>query len=75
MVGGIALLATVYYIIWGRRTYLPPNETVEDFISRYEATTASIEEEVSGGVEERVLEESVEVEKRYMRWDISKRVV
>jgi hypothetical protein len=63
MVGGIALLATFYYIIWSRRTYLPPNETVEDFIGRYEATTASSEKEVSGGTEKSVPEENVEAEK------------
>jgi amino acid transporter len=43
MVGGVIVLATVYYIIWGRKTYTPPNETIEDFMERYEATTASSE--------------------------------
>jgi len=57
MVGGITLLATIYYVIWGRRMYLPPKETVEDFIGRYEAT-ASSEKGASG-----VGQESVKAEK------------
>jgi hypothetical protein len=52
MVGGPIVLATVYYIIWGRKTYSPPNETVEDYMERYEAATASSEKEVIGGVAE-----------------------
>jgi hypothetical protein len=63
MVGGVTLLATAYYIVWGRKTYSPPNETVEDYIKRHEGTTTS--EKESGGVaEENVVEESVEAEKR-----------
>lgn len=57
MVGGVILLATVYYIIWGRKTYTPPNETIEDYMERY--GTGS-ENEVSSGV----VEVSVETEKR-----------
>jgi amino acid transporter len=54
MVGGVILLATVYYIIWGRKTYSPPNETIEDYIERNVATT-SVEKVVSDGItEERV---------------------
>jgi hypothetical protein len=69
MVGGVALFATIYYIIWGRKQYSPPNETVEDYIQRAQtgaqagdqARTTSLEKEVSGGVtEERVEEESVQ---------------
>jgi hypothetical protein len=61
MVGGVALLATIYYIIWGRKQYLPPNETVKDYISRYEMDGT----EASDGVAEKsvVVEE---VEKRDM---------
>jgi amino acid transporter len=36
MVGGPIVLATVYYIILGRKSYTPPHETVEDYIVRYE---------------------------------------
>jgi choline transport protein len=36
LVGGIVLLATGYYISWGRRLYSPPDETVEDYIQRSE---------------------------------------
>jgi amino acid transporter len=54
MVGGVALLATVYYVIWGRKTYTPPNEVVEDYIKRNEDQDmpTSSEKEVSGGVAE-----------------------
>jgi amino acid transporter len=66
MVGGVALLATIYYIIWGRKQYSPPNETVEDYIQRAQAGaqveaqdgTTSSEKEVSGGVTEERLEEN-----------------
>jgi hypothetical protein len=64
MVGGIALLATIYYIIWGKRTYLPPTDTIEDFIGRYEATVAS--ENEAHGAAEKVTQERVEVEKQDM---------
>jgi hypothetical protein len=70
MVGGVALLATIYYIIWGRKQYSPPNETVEDYIQRAQAgaqaEAASSEKEVNGGaVELRAEEESVQgVEKQ-----------
>jgi hypothetical protein len=36
MVGGPIILATVYYITWGHKSYTPPDETVEDFIERFE---------------------------------------
>lgn len=36
LVGGIGLLATGYYIAWGRKSYSPPDETVEDYIQRSE---------------------------------------
>ncbi len=39
MVGGTILLATVYYIIWGRKTYTPPSETIEDFMERFRTTS------------------------------------
>jgi hypothetical protein len=53
MVGGVTLLATVYYIFGGRKSYTPPSETIEDFIERYEAagmTTSSSEKEVGSVV-------------------------
>ena len=54
MVGGVALLATVYYVIWGRKTYTPPNEVVEDYIKRNEEQDmpTSSGKEMSGGVAE-----------------------
>jgi hypothetical protein len=50
MVGGPAVLATVYYFIWGRKIYSPPNDTVEDYIERYEASEVSFEKDMSVGV-------------------------
>jgi peptidoglycan biosynthesis protein MviN/MurJ (putative lipid II flippase) len=32
MVGGVFIWATVYYIVWGRYTYTPPKETIEDYL-------------------------------------------
>jgi hypothetical protein len=65
MVGGVALLATIYYIILGRKHYSPPNETVEDYIQRAQAGTTSSGKEVRGGLTEKVAEESVkEADKR-----------
>jgi hypothetical protein len=60
LVGGIIILATAYYIAWGRKQYTPPDETAEDIIERYQATMTTSDNEVSGGV----IEESVEAEKR-----------
>jgi hypothetical protein len=48
MVGGVAFLATIYYVIWGRTHYSPPNETVEDYIMR--AEPGSSEKVVSDAV-------------------------
>jgi hypothetical protein len=64
MVGGVTLLATIYYIIWGRKSYTPPNETVEDYIQRGQMTTtmSSSGKELSSGL----VEQSVEAEKRDM---------
>jgi hypothetical protein len=56
MVSGPIIFATIYYIVWGRKTYTPPDETVEDYIVRYEATTES-ENEMSGGVLEEMAAE------------------
>jgi len=50
MVAGPIIFATVYYMVWGRKTYTPPDETIEDYIVRYEATTESSEKEMSSGV-------------------------
>jgi hypothetical protein len=64
MVGGITVLASIYYLIWGRKQYSPPNVTVEDYIMRGEMGVS--EKEVSVGVAEKKLaEDSVEAaEKR-----------
>jgi len=48
MVGGTVLLATIYYIIWGRKSYTPPNETIEDYIDRYQGSETSAEREPNG---------------------------
>jgi amino acid transporter len=53
MVGGVILLATVYYI-WDRKTYSPPNETIEDYIERNVATTSAEKVMSDGIMEERV---------------------
>ena len=45
MVGGVILLATVYYIIWARKSYTPPTETIEDYMKRYLETATSEKEE------------------------------
>jgi amino acid transporter len=34
MVGGPIILSTIYYIVWGRKTYTPPVETIEDYVER-----------------------------------------
>jgi hypothetical protein len=34
--GGIIIFATVYYIIWGRKTYTSPKDTFEDLLARDE---------------------------------------
>ena len=61
MVGGVTFLATAYYIIWGRKQYSPPSDTVEDYIMRAEAGLS--EKGASGGAEEirvadKILEEA-----------------
>jgi amino acid transporter len=61
MVGGVALLATIYYIIWGRKTYTPPKETIEDYMERYQGTTTS---EKEGSVE--LVEGSMDIKTRDM---------
>ena len=59
MVGGVILLATIYYLVYGRKQYSPPNDTVEDYIMRGEAGVS--EKEVSVGVTEKKLaDDSVE---------------
>jgi hypothetical protein len=52
MVGGVSILATAYYIALGRKIYTPPNETVEDYIERYKATSVLSEKDVTGGLAE-----------------------
>jgi len=32
MYAGITILSTVYYIIWARKSFTPPKETIEDYI-------------------------------------------
>jgi amino acid transporter len=59
MAGGVFLLATVYYVIWGRKTYTPPKETIEDYIKRSQDTMTP-EKEASSGV----IEKSIEAERR-----------
>jgi amino acid transporter len=51
MVAGVVILATIYYMIWGRKTYTPPNDTIEDFIERYQEANGSgfVEETVRAG--------------------------
>jgi len=44
MVGGTVVLATAYYIVWGRKSYTPPNETIEDYIERFQTTSQSEKE-------------------------------
>lgn len=65
LVGGIVILATVYYIAWGGKQYTPPSETAEDIIERYQATAETMPEKRASSkvVEERVTEESVEAGK------------
>jgi hypothetical protein len=35
MVGGVFILATVYYMISGRKSYTPPTDTIDDYLERY----------------------------------------
>jgi len=51
LVGGIVILATVYYWLGGRRTYTPPEETLDDYVGQSEATMKS-DKEMSSGVAE-----------------------
>lgn len=51
MVGGTIIFATAYYIIWGRKSYSPPVETIEDYIERYQTTSTSDREVGSVGAE------------------------
>jgi hypothetical protein len=39
MVGGPIFLSTIYYVAHGRKTYTPPDATVEDYLERYEASS------------------------------------
>jgi hypothetical protein len=58
MVGGVTLLATIYYAIWGRKTYAPPNETIEDYITRSkdQDVSTSTDKEASGVVAEEIVD-------------------
>jgi hypothetical protein len=58
-VSGVTLLATLWYIVGGRKSYTPPKETTEDYIERTHAATMS-EIEEGGGLSE----ETVEPEKK-----------
>jgi hypothetical protein len=51
IVGGLIVLATVYYVAWGHKSYSPPCETVEDYIGRYEQES----DESSAVTEEKTL--------------------
>jgi len=67
VVGGIILLATIYYVAYGRRVYTPPDQSVEGYIEQYEATAAS--DRVSSSVlfDEKAPEATVEEpEKKYL---------
>jgi amino acid transporter len=59
MVGGVVLLATIYYIISGRKLYTPPKETIEDYIERYEETT-TLEKVGSVGLVEGSVEKNLD---------------
>jgi hypothetical protein len=58
MYGGIIILATIYYVIWGRKQYTPPEETIEDYILNKPGS--NVEEEKS------IVVESVEIGKKDM---------
>jgi amino acid transporter len=62
MVGGVVFSATVYYVVYGRYQYSPPNETVEDYIQRAQAgeTSGGVKEVRAG--EEKVMDDSVVVD-------------
>jgi hypothetical protein len=51
--GGVIILATVYYVMWGRKLYSPPQETLERFVARSkemdsEVSESGIAESVTG---------------------------
>ena len=50
LLGGPIILATIYYFLGGRKIYTPPDQTIDDYIVRYKATTESSEKEMSSGV-------------------------
>jgi amino acid transporter len=52
MVGGTVVLATAYYIVWGRKSYTPPKETIEDFMERFQTTSESEKEPSTTVVED-----------------------
>jgi amino acid transporter len=60
MVGGVVILATIYYVIWARKTYTPPEDTIEDYIKRYRADPTLEEKEESDGHVDQVLERGKE---------------
>jgi len=39
MVGGPIVLSSIYYVAHGRKSYSPPDATVEDYLERYEASS------------------------------------
>jgi hypothetical protein len=60
MLGGPIVLATVYYLLGGRNTYMPPEQTVDNFIDRYQVTTESSKKEMSSGIaEEKAADETL----------------
>jgi amino acid transporter len=61
MVGGTVLLATVYYIVWGRKTYTPPSETIEDFMERFQTTSVSEKETSTVPVEDPVVPKELDI--------------
>jgi amino acid transporter len=57
LVGGVVILATGYYIAWGRKIYSPPEETIEDFIRRADGGGGTAEEVVREKSAEAEIEE------------------
>jgi hypothetical protein len=56
MVGGIFVWSTVYYIVWGRYTYTPPNETIDDYIEDISSYDVGKTEASAMHVEEKTVE-------------------
>jgi amino acid transporter len=33
MYGGVIIFSTIYYVLWGRKTFMPPKDTIEDYLN------------------------------------------